>query len=681
MTSELKTCFTAGGAVHWIGDCITREHIACAVHALMESANLPAPLTSRIVIKPNLNNDLSALSGNSTDLRVLAALIEELNNRGYRNITLADGPNIGTFRKSIDVFERLGVSALAKHMDVELVDLNRAPAREIRVATGPVHIAQICLDADILISVPKIKTHAEAGLSAAVKNLMGCVTGTDKWLMHADLTANLMQLNRILKPHFIILDGLFAMEGNGPGDGTPVRLDLLMAGSDPFKLDLAAAHMIGLDWNTIPCLSMAYTNGLLDDSAIAEAKTIERHASLAPAPPRGTLTRFLDRRSLKPLRDITRPIHRSESVRKILYRLGILQDVYEKADALIERLHVESSQCTRCGLCRDYCPLSLPVSDTDFDFQKSACIKCLYCADVCPSKAIHVDGNLGYRERHNERFAERIREAAQSGMTDKHKSDLPRKIRILGVGVVPLRADDLIRLAVGRASAGIRTTICYVNIHVLNISHKDTCLENILNASNVVYCDGEGVRLGARINGIRLPERMTGADWIEPLCTACAQSGASLFLLGGAEGVAERAAKRLLSHHPTLKITGTHSGYFVKENASMDVVRQANESGADILLVGMGTPTQERWIADNRQNLRAPVVWAVGALFDFVAGVQPRGPKWMRDNGLEWLYRLYSDPFRLGRRYLAGIPLFFIRVFLFKLSQHSRISTKAGSDI
>ena len=87
-----------------------------------------------------------------------------------------------------------------------------------------------------------------------------------------------------------------------------------------------------------------------------------------------------------------------------------------------------------------------------------------------------------------------------------------------------------------------------------------------------------------------------------------------------------------------------------------------NAAHPHILLVGMGTPIQERWIAAHRHELDVPVVWAVGALFDFVAGVQPRGPRWMLDNGLEWLYRLRSDPRRLWQRYVVGNPLFILRV-------------------
>ena len=92
------------------------------------------------------------------------------------------------------------------------------------------------------------------------------------------------------------------------------------------------------------------------------------------------------------------------------------------------------------------------------------------------------------------------------------------------------------------------------------------------------------------------------------------------------------------------------------------MIDSVKEACPDILLVGMGTPCQEKWIAKYRENLEVPVVWAVGALFDFVVGVQPRGPRWMLDHGLEWLYRLFSNPMRLWRRYLIGNPIFILRV-------------------
>ena len=136
---------------------------------------LPADRDSRIVIKPNLNNDLQALTGNCTDLRVLEGLLGGLRRRGYRDITVADGSNVGVARRGIDSFSRLKVRELCQRHDdvraVRVVDLNTDAGREIPLKAGGLpRVAATVLESDFLISVPKIKTHAEAGLSCAMKN-------------------------------------------------------------------------------------------------------------------------------------------------------------------------------------------------------------------------------------------------------------------------------------------------------------------------------------------------------------------------------------------------------------------------------------------------------------------------------------------------------------------------------
>jgi N-acetylglucosaminyldiphosphoundecaprenol N-acetyl-beta-D-mannosaminyltransferase len=192
----------------------------------------------------------------------------------------------------------------------------------------------------------------------------------------------------------------------------------------------------------------------------------------------------------------------------------------------------------------------------------------------------------------------------------------------------------------------------------MNVSHSDSAYRDILERADVVYCDGEGVRLGAWLAGQSIPERMTGADWIEPLCALAVREDLSLFLLGGEPGVADEAATILRARHPGLRIRGTASGY----SAGSAAIQAINLCRPDIVLIGMGTPTQEKWIAAHRADLDVPVVWAVGALFDFVAGRIPRGPRWMTQHGLEWFCRLTAEPRKLWRRYLIGNPRFLIRV-------------------
>lgn len=240
-------------------------------------------------------------------------------------------------------------------------------------------------------------------------------------------------------------------------------------------------------------------------------------------------------------------------------------------------------------------------------------------------------------------------------------------IPVLGVPVASWEPRSLVEAMV-RCAAGHEgalgpapATVLYANVHVLNLAHTDPELHRRLRCATTVYCDGSGVRLGARLAGRSLPPRLTAADWIDDLCVRCAGEGVGLFLLGGAEGVAKKSAVALTGRHPGLVVTGAHHG-FLSDADSRRVIDKVNRAGTGILVVGMGTPIQEAWIDRWRSEIQAPVVWAVGALLDFVAGTQRRAPRWMRACHLEWLGRLGTDPVRLGKRYLVGNPVFVWRV-------------------
>lgn len=238
--------------------------------------------------------------------------------------------------------------------------------------------------------------------------------------------------------------------------------------------------------------------------------------------------------------------------------------------------------------------------------------------------------------------------------------DHPPKIELLGVHIDCLRRAGLIDRAARAAASSVRATILYVNVHCMNVSQRDRAYRDILARADIVFCDGTGVRLGAWLAGRPIPERMTGADWINDLCRRAVRDGLRLFFLAGEPGIADAAATVLRVRYPGLQIVGALPGY----DAGPDIIDRINGSGAQILLVGMGTPTQEKWIADHEHELTVPVLWAVGALFDFVSGKLPRGPRWMTDNGLEWLCRLAAEPRKLWRRYLIGNPLFLLRIIM-----------------
>ena len=152
---------------------------------------------------------------------------------------------------------------------------------------------------------------------------------------------------------------------------------------------------------------------------------------------------------------------------------------------------------------------------------------------------------------------------------------------------------------------------------------------------------------------------------MEQLCESASRFGWRIYFLGAKPGVAHRAADRLISRYPRLQID-THHGHFDKMADSREnrlVVDQINEFRPQILILGFGMPLQEKWILENRDKLNVNIAFSVGALFDYLSGDLPRAPRWMTDNGLEWLSRLVIEPRRLWKRYLFGNPLFFWRLF------------------
>ena len=222
---------------------------------------------------------------------------------------------------------------------------------------------------------------------------------------------------------------------------------------------------------------------------------------------------------------------------------------------------------------------------------------------------------------------------------------------------------QLLRRIISCAEAGRRARVAYVNAHVINQSFDNPELRQALRASDLVYCDGYGVRLAAKAIGLPVPHRMTGADWIWGVAALCEASGRSLYLLGSEPGVSAEAADELKRWYPSLAISGSHHGYFeIGSPHDARVVEHINERRPDILLVGMGTPQQELWVQRHFEDVDATVVWTVGALFEYVSGRIRRAPHWMSDNGLEWIFRLAVEPRRMWRRYLLGNPVFLRRV-------------------
>lgn len=227
----------------------------------------------------------------------------------------------------------------------------------------------------------------------------------------------------------------------------------------------------------------------------------------------------------------------------------------------------------------------------------------------------------------------------------------------------------------------------YLNIHVANTAFSNARLKHILQQSDLVYCDGAGIVLGSKILGSPLPTRLTAADWFEDMLAYFAQKDCKVYLLGGDPGVPEQALDEIATRVPNHSVIGAHHGYILSNpDLQNQVIEEINALQPDILIVGFGTPLQEYWMDAHRHKLKVPVIYAIGAVMDFVSHKVSRCPRWMGDAGFEWLYRLYTDPSRLGGRYVLGNPWFLARIAVQALTsslikqQESR-TKKAGNHV
>lgn len=243
------------------------------------------------------------------------------------------------------------------------------------------------------------------------------------------------------------------------------------------------------------------------------------------------------------------------------------------------------------------------------------------------------------------------------------------EIRLLGTRFHKLRVEELIGYIVAAGQQDRKTIVANVNVHAMNFAQGLPWYQTFINQADLVFCDGFGVVLGAQLCGCQIgsSHRMTCPDYIEDLAKACEQGGVSLFLLAGKPGVSDAAIAKLRAIAPNLRIAG-HHGFFEKTGPENDaLIAQVNQFKPDVLYIGFGMPLQERWIADNLDQLNARVFLPLGACLDFYTGNIYRGPRWMTDRGLEWLSRLFTEPQRLWNRYLVGNTVFLARILVARL--------------
>lgn len=363
---------------------------------------LPKNKNAKIFIKINANSDMIGLTGNTTDLRLIVAVIVSLKGRGYKDISIGDGTSSGFINTQIDCLKRLKLYEIAKLFNVKIIDLNKTEGVEISVLHGfKVKIAKVCLEADFFIDLPKLKTHGETQMSCCLKSKIGCVVGLDKQIIHHDLNENILILNQYLKPDLHIVDAILPMEGLGPSRGIPKNIGLILAGTNPMLLDLAAAFILGRDEEEIPYLALVKKRGLISPRDRRDLKKIclRDYQSKFSYPNPNLLQRL-----------INNPLYRlffvkiryapaffqlfsSGIISKPMYLLGLRQDLFIKTDGQIKAITILNSKKLDSTRLNNYCPMGLTVAK---QINSSKCIKCLYCYFVDRGKTLFLEGKLNH---------------------------------------------------------------------------------------------------------------------------------------------------------------------------------------------------------------------------------------------------------------------------------------------
>ena len=232
-------------------------------------------------------------------------------------------------------------------------------------------------------------------------------------------------------------------------------------------------------------------------------------------------------------------------------------------------------------------------------------------------------------------------------------------VNILGVNVDKVTFDEAFDIAKKLIKGERASAIFTPNPEIVMMANADEEMRNILNSADLCTADGIGVVYGSKILGDAVPERVAGFDLTCALLEEISKVGDGVFLFGAKPGVAEIAKSKLEEKYPGINVSGTHDGYFKPEDEEK-IVEEINTSGARLLLVCLGAPKQEKWIAKHQKDLKVGLCMGVGGTLDVLAGTNRRAPKIFIKLNLEWAYRILKNPSRIGR--FRALPKFAVRV-------------------
>lgn len=240
------------------------------------------------------------------------------------------------------------------------------------------------------------------------------------------------------------------------------------------------------------------------------------------------------------------------------------------------------------------------------------------------------------------------------------------RCEVLGVGISPVNQQTALARIDGWIRRREANYVCITGVHGVMESQRRPELKRIHNQAGMVTPDGMPMVWINRLRGNSDVSRVYGPDLMRNTCKAGVERGYRHYLYGGGDGVAETLTAELQKNYPGIEIAGSYTPPFrpLTPAEDADVVKRINDSGSDIVWVGLSTPKQEYWMAEHVGRIEVPVMVGVGAAFDFLAGLKSQAPKIFQKCGMEWFYRMVTEPKRLAKRYLTNNPLFIWNMFL-----------------
>lgn len=253
---------------------------------------------------------------------------------------------------------------------------------------------------------------------------------------------------------------------------------------------------------------------------------------------------------------------------------------------------------------------------------------------------------------------------------DTTGADVPAKVNILGVNVSAVNEPAAIQIMNNWISNKQPNYVCVTGVHGVMECQRDQKLMDIHNRAGLVTPDGMPIVLISRFRGFSKVNRVYGPDLMLGICKDSVSHGYRHYFYGGEPGVPELLAGSIQERFPGLVVAGTYSPPFRNLNKEEDeeIIKKIKSTSPDFVWIGLGTPKQEKWMADHVERLDGAVLVGVGAAFDFHSGRKRQAPKWIRRSGFEWLFRLMTEPKRLWKRYLVNNPLFLSKLLLQELN-------------